>query len=114
MDRSLRNPNLLSWHGQHWLIDHGAALTFQHAESPSRIPRATTWKVTLLASRAQQMRALDEQLARRSSLERRGDTARRVRRAFLEDAFPRGDYERLPHAYAAFLWKRLKAPRPWV
>lgn len=67
-----------------------------------------------MASHAKQMRALDEQLARRFTLERRGDTARRVPRAFLEDAFPRGDYERLLHAYAAFLWKRLKAPRPWV
>ena len=29
-DRSWRNPNLLFWHGALYLIDHGAALTFQH------------------------------------------------------------------------------------
>jgi hypothetical protein len=29
-DRSWRNPNLLSWHGGLYLIDHGATLTFQH------------------------------------------------------------------------------------
>jgi hypothetical protein len=29
-DRSWRNPNLLSWHGDLYLIDHGATLTFQH------------------------------------------------------------------------------------
>ncbi len=29
-DRSWRNPNLLYWHQQLYLIDHGAALTFQH------------------------------------------------------------------------------------
>jgi hypothetical protein len=31
VDRSWRNPNLLRWHGRVFLIDHGAALTFQHA-----------------------------------------------------------------------------------
>ena len=30
VDRSWRNPNLLVWHGQLWLIDHGAALWFHH------------------------------------------------------------------------------------
>ena len=30
VDRSWRNPNLLRWHGQTWLIDHGAALYFAH------------------------------------------------------------------------------------
>jgi hypothetical protein len=29
-DRSWRNPNMLLWHGVLYLIDHGAALTFQH------------------------------------------------------------------------------------
>ena len=32
VDRTPRNPNLLCWHGQMWLIDHGAALYRQHAE----------------------------------------------------------------------------------
>jgi hypothetical protein len=31
IDRSARNPNLLVWHRQLWLIDHGAALWFAHA-----------------------------------------------------------------------------------
>jgi hypothetical protein len=30
VDRTWRNPNLLVWHGQIWLIDHGSALYFQH------------------------------------------------------------------------------------
>jgi hypothetical protein len=30
VDRSWRNPNLLRWHGETWLIDHGAALYFAH------------------------------------------------------------------------------------
>lgn len=30
VDRSWRNPNLLLWHRDIWLIDHGAALWFHH------------------------------------------------------------------------------------
>jgi hypothetical protein len=31
VDRSWRNPNMLLWHGRVELIDHGAALIFQHS-----------------------------------------------------------------------------------
>ncbi|OEV08623.1 HipA family kinase [Streptomyces nanshensis] len=30
VDRSWRNPNLLVWHGEMWLIDHGASLIWHH------------------------------------------------------------------------------------
>src|ERR1700722_15053393 len=30
VDRTPRNPNLLSWHGRLWLIDHGASLYVHH------------------------------------------------------------------------------------
>ncbi|GAA4723249.1 hypothetical protein GCM10023350_01820 [Nocardioides endophyticus] len=30
VDRSWRNPNLLVWHGELWVIDHGASLYFHH------------------------------------------------------------------------------------
>lgn len=30
VDRSWRNPNLLLWHGNLWVIDHGATLYFHH------------------------------------------------------------------------------------
>src|SRR5689334_24038326 len=33
VDRTWRNPNLLLWHGEPWVIDHGAALYFHHAWS---------------------------------------------------------------------------------
>lgn len=31
VDRTWRNPNLLVWHGQPWVIDHGASLYFHHS-----------------------------------------------------------------------------------
>jgi hypothetical protein len=44
VDRSWRNPNVLIWHKQLWLIDHGAALYFHHgwpsgADHPERFAR---------------------------------------------------------------------------
>src|SRR5450755_835190 len=38
-DRTWRNPNLLVWHRDIWLIDHGAALYFQH-----NWPTADPWR----------------------------------------------------------------------
>lgn len=34
VDRTPRNPNLLSWHARLWLIDHGASLYFHHGWGP--------------------------------------------------------------------------------
>jgi hypothetical protein len=42
VDRTVRNTNMLMWHGEPWLIDHGAALYFHH-DWPSAEP-ATPFK----------------------------------------------------------------------
>ena len=36
VDRTARNPNILSWHRRPWLIDHGASLYFHHSWRPDR------------------------------------------------------------------------------
>ncbi|WP_237774255.1 HipA family kinase [Actinosynnema sp. ALI-1.44] len=41
VDRSWRNPNLLLWHKNVWLIDHGAALYFHHNFRPGWRPAST-------------------------------------------------------------------------
>jgi hypothetical protein len=41
VDRSWRNPNMLLWHRQAWLIDHGASLIFHHRWLPGWRPAAT-------------------------------------------------------------------------
>jgi hypothetical protein len=35
VDRTARNPNLLWWNGELWLIDHGASLYWHHGWSPT-------------------------------------------------------------------------------
>jgi len=39
VDRTPRNPNMLLWHGQPWLIDHGASIYVQHV-TPDFVERA--------------------------------------------------------------------------
>lgn len=34
IDRTPRNPNLLTWHGRIWMIDHGAAFFRRHGSGP--------------------------------------------------------------------------------
>jgi len=43
VDRSWRNTNLLVWHKQLWLIDHGAALYFHHSSAPAERFAATPY-----------------------------------------------------------------------
>lgn len=31
VDRTIKNTNMLMWHKELWLIDHGASLYFQHS-----------------------------------------------------------------------------------
>ena len=63
IDRTWRNPNLLVWHGETWLIDHGAALYFHHnwpAASPARPFDA---REHVLAGRATRLGEAHEKLA---------------------------------------------------
>ncbi len=68
VDRSWRNPNLLLWHGELWVIDHGASLYFHHAwaggvTDPSRFA-AQPWDPSdhVLGSHAAELPAADERI----------------------------------------------------
>jgi hypothetical protein len=65
VDRTWRNPNLLLWHGQVWVIDHGASLYFHHGWSggvgdPARFA-AQPWDVQghVFASSAEHLAQTD-------------------------------------------------------
>lgn len=118
MDRSPANPNLLLWNQQAWLIDHGAALPFQHDWSAlnEQEPHTTDYPIErhLFASLWSTLPAVDEALVGKFSLARLERVTALIPSEFLLRAFPREDPEVLRRAYAAFLWKRLKPPRPWL
>jgi hypothetical protein len=48
VDRTPRNPNLLTWHGRLWLIDHGDSLYFHHASRSSGMsPKAPRLEIAV-------------------------------------------------------------------
>jgi hypothetical protein len=117
-DRAARNPNLLVAERKTWLSDHGAALPF-HFDWPSvseQSPRAGyPLESHLFASRATRLGDWDSLLASRISRRVLELALAAVPDAFLEPSLARGtSLERRRAAYEAFLWKRLKSPRPFL
>jgi HipA-like protein len=117
-DRTAASPNVLVWHGRPWLIDHGACLSFHYdwdsvTEASPREPGPPSER-HLLFARALPLSSVDESSARAISRELLRAACARVPTEFLASAFPDQDPERTREAYVAFLWKRLKAPRPFV
>jgi len=116
-DRTTKNPNLLWSHDQLWLIDHGASLGFQHDwhRVTEESPRSTGWDARrhVLHERAVQLAHLDDELSAllpRTVLE---SAVQQVPDEFLLEASSDATFRRRA-AYVAFLWKRLKTPRPFV
>ncbi len=69
VDRSWRNPNLLRWHGDLWVIDHGASLYFHHGWrsglTDPGVFATQAWDVTghVFESSVPRARELHEELA---------------------------------------------------
>ena len=109
VDRSAANPNMLVWHQQVWLIDHGAALYLQHgglrpAEQATRaFPQIAEH---VLLPRASSILEADERLSPR------------VDRALLEHVvgLVPGDWlvGDPAETYVEYLERRLEAPRAFA
>jgi hypothetical protein len=117
-DRTARNPNLMWYRDGLWLIDHGAALSFQYAwadvteASPSRLFAPAD--PHLLQSRVANIDEWDELFAARLTREAIESAVGDVPDDFLVTAGVANDEDALRRrraAYVAYLWKRVKAPR---
>jgi len=117
-DRTSRNPNMLVSARRVWLVDHGAALPFQYdwRRVTEDSPRAGyPLAGHLFGSRAERLREWDARLASRLSRAVVEAAVAEVPDSFLEPLLSRGvSLERRRRAYQAFLWKRLKPPRPFL
>jgi hypothetical protein len=115
-DRTAKNPNLLWSHGQLWLIDHGASLGFQH--SWSRVTEQTPRGGWLAATHALSIRATNLGLVDASMAERLSRTTLESTLEMVPDEWLLSENDqarrRRRAAFVAFLWKRLKSPRPFV
>jgi hypothetical protein len=109
VDRTARNTNLLVWHDELWLIDHGAALFFHHAATPeadhARKPFPSIREHVLLPFAGSIVDA-DAQLGPRVTTELLETVVNEVPDEWLDDV-GRPDY-------VAYLSRRLEAPRSFV
>ena len=113
VDRTHRNPNLLVWHKQTWLIDHGAAFFRQHGPRPLSHSAHEPMPPPMLAEHvllgvAGSIEEADERLASRA-LAAVGEAVARIPPQWLgaNPATRRGDF-------AAFLNERLARPRSFL
>ena len=117
VDRTWRNPNLLLWHGDAWVIDHGAALYFHHAWSggvtdPARFA-AQAWDVGdhVFAAHADRLAAVD------ATIDLTDDdlvaAVAEVPDVWLEPLSGAETPDALRQAYVSFLSARL-ATRAWL
>lgn len=118
VDRTARNTNLLMWHRQPWLIDHGATLYFHHAldwaaeEGRARDPFAMI-RTHVLRTRATTLASVDQAMA---DLVTPAVVETIV--AWVPDEWlavePGADPAALRIAYARYLLARVASPRPFV
>ncbi|HEX6276411.1 MAG TPA: HipA family kinase [Polyangiaceae bacterium] len=116
-DRTPSNPNILLWKGQPWLIDHGSALPFHHDWSSvtEDSPRERTGFAThVFQKRASLLGRYDAELTQRLDRRALAAAAAAVPDEFLAHVDARMPPRFTRSAYDAFLWKRLKPPRPFV
>ena len=119
VDRTWRNPNLLFWHGDLWVIDHGAALYFHHAwtngvTDPARFA-AQPWRADghVFLDQAGALPAAEEEIRSLLDDEVFADVLAQVPDAWLAETPEAGSPEQLRSAYVAFLAARL-GTRQWL
>jgi hypothetical protein len=117
VDRTWRNPNLLLWHGDVWVIDHGAALYFHHTWSagltdPARFA-AQRWDVGdhVFGSHVDRLPATDAEIA--LDADDLAACVADVPDAWLEPVPGAETPDALRAAYVEFLSARL-ATRSWL
>ena len=116
VDRSWRNPNLLVWHGDVWLIDHGASLYFHHAWTTAErlVTRAYDASEHVLAPFAKRLPDADEELAPRVTEDLLREVTGLVPEPWLANEPGFAGPQAVRDAYVAQLMARVAAPRTWL
>ncbi len=119
VDRSWRNPNLLLWHGDLWVIDHGASLYFHHGwrsgiTAPEKFA-AQPWDVSghVFEECSHRAQELDPEISAALDREVLVDVLAGVPDVWLEPVPGAESPEELRTAYVDFLTARL-GTRQWL
>jgi hypothetical protein len=117
MDRTPRNTNMLMWHRRLWLIDHGAALYFQHAwnsfleRSRDAFPMI---KDHVLLQFAGSLEEVDSKMTERLTPEIIGGIVGQIPGAWLSEDPSLGDAAAQRDTYREFLLRRLEPPHVFL
>jgi hypothetical protein len=117
VDRTPRNANLLIWHKELWLIDHGAALYFHHSWDDYLERSRSTFaliKDHILLPFAKSLREADEKLAPELTTEVLSEIVALIPESWLGDVAQFADVNEHRAAYMNYLLKRLEAPRAFA
>ena len=112
VDRTPRNPNLLVWRDQLWLIDHGASLYFHHADgdwSRRAGDRFPLVKQHILLHWATELAAVDA-----SMTEKLGEQAIQAVVGSLPDDWLGEEPEAARRGYVDYLTRRLADRASWL
>lgn len=116
-DRTVRNPNLLLWHGRLWAIDHGAALYIHHTwRDPDDHARRPFERIRdhVLLPFAGSIEDADGRHASRIDAVLLTDLVDALPDAWLPDDPAAGDAADQRAAYVRYLLRRLETPRRFV
>jgi len=120
VDRSWRNPNLLLWHRELWLIDHGAALYFHHnwdsASASAQRFAGQAYDISdhVFAERAGRSAELDAELAGRIDESVLTEVLDQVPDEWLETTPARPDPAAVRAGYLEYLQARLADRTAWL
>ncbi len=117
VDRTAKNPNLLIWNRELWLIDHGAALYFHHnwSDAGSHVRnRFVRIKEHVLLAQASQLRALDSDLHSKLAKVDLGEVVSGIPDEWLPAEPEVGDAAALKAAYRSWLGDRLQVSSLFV
>jgi hypothetical protein len=117
VDRTARNVNMLLWHQKLWLIDHGAALYFQHAWTQRQDHSLTPFariKDHVLLKYATQLEEADARLKTGLTPVRLGEIVDSIPESWLADDEGFEDKNAQRRAYLDFFVRRLEHSHVFV
>ncbi len=110
VDRTARNTNMLIWHKELWLIDHGAALYFHHADQPAEEAAVRPFmaiKDHVLLPLAADLEAVDADYRQRLTPDRIATIVALLPDDWMTDESSDASPEARRQVYARFLTTRL-------
>ncbi|GAA2574870.1 hypothetical protein GCM10010411_03650 [Actinomadura fulvescens] len=116
VDRSWRNPNLLVWHGDVWLIDHGASLIFHHAWANAARLFTGPYDVDdhVLTPFSRDLPAAEAELAPKITEDLLREVTALVPDRWLENEPGFAGPQAVRDAYVDILLNRVGKPRDWL